>query len=58
MTKIRLLPFAFLNRKTNGYLKENQPQHFTLKGNSKYIYTTYKHINDFLQVQGTIISGR
>lgn len=57
MTKIKLLPFAFLNHKTNSSLKENQPQHYTLKGNSKNRYTTNSHINDFLQVQRSIISS-
>lgn len=46
MTIIKLLPFAFLNHETNGYLKENQSQHFALKGKSKNIYVTNKHIND------------
>lgn len=58
MTKIKLFPFAFLNDKTNGYLKENQPQHFTLKVKSKNIYTTNNHINDFLQVQGLLYLER
>lgn len=35
MTKIKLSPFTFLNHNTNGSLKENQPQHYTLKGKSK-----------------------
>lgn len=39
MTKIALLPFAFLNHKTNGQLKETQ--NFTSMGKSKY-----KHIYD------------
>lgn len=58
MTIIKLLPFAFLNHETNGYLKENQSQHFALKGKSKNIYVTNKHINDFLQVQGSLSLAR
>lgn len=58
MTKIKSLPFAFLNHRTNGSLKENQLQHYTLKGKSKNRYTTNNHINNFLQGQGSIISSK
>lgn len=40
MTKIKLLPLAFLNHKTNGSLKENQLKHYTSKHMSKNKYTT------------------
>lgn len=49
MTKIKSLSFAFLNHKTNRCLRENQPQHFTLKGKPKNMCTTNKHINELPQ---------